>query len=78
MWYPKIAWPVFKYKPNDKLKEHPHEQDGYGYIRLESLITKRNINFTKNKKKICAMINKNPEILRLNLFAFIMIYHLIS
>ena len=71
IWYTKIAWPGFKYKPNDKLKDHPHEQDGYGYIKLESLMTKRNLNLTKNKKKFCAMINKNPEILRLNLFAFI-------
>lgn len=71
LWYAKIAWPGFKYKLNAEFNNHPHEQDGYGYIRLESLTSKRTLKLNQDKKKFCAMINSNPEILRLNLYAFI-------
>ncbi len=71
IWYNKIAWPGFEFISQKKFKNHPHEQDGYGYISLDSLISKRRLNPGNNKKKFCAIIAANPEALRINLYAFI-------
>ena len=70
-WYTRIAWPGIKFK----LSANAKWDTLTGFIDIKTLLSKRDIKKVQNRNKFCALIAKNPENLRINLYIFISLFY---